>query len=109
MAAHDGRHIRVDAIRKSMKTHRYHLYNVVSDVVAILFTSVLFGFALSYLIGEMDRGVMHELSDLPIWAVVLPIAVAFGVMVMRFVARVGRSLKSYRQRELPPMPSVEGH
>ncbi len=109
MAAHDGRHIRVDAIRKSMKSHRYHLYNAVSDIVAIAFTGILFGFALNYLMGEMERGVMHELSDLPIWVVVLPITVAFGVMVVRFSARVGRSIASYRRRELPPLPSVEGH
>ncbi|TNF26837.1 MAG: TRAP transporter small permease [Deltaproteobacteria bacterium] len=109
MATRDGRHIRVDAIRKALKGPGYHLYEAVSLFVTILFTAFLFWMALDYMVLLEDTSVMHADSGLPQWIVALPITVAFFLIVVRFSAQIVRAVGAWRRREPAPAPQVELH
>ncbi|MCA9518001.1 MAG: TRAP transporter small permease subunit [Myxococcales bacterium] len=101
MATRDERHIRVDAIRKSMKTSAYFLYEVVSLVVTVVFTAFLLAMSLHYLSEQIASGTRHIGSDLPLAIVVFPIVFAFVMMIVRFSVRAVRCVGKYRRGELP--------
>lgn len=109
MATREGRHIRVDAVRKAIKGKGYHLYEAISLFVTILFTAFLFVMALRYLDVLADTGVNHEQSDLPQFVVVLPITTAFLLIVARFLVQLGRAVKAWLRGEPAPAPQVELH
>lgn len=101
MATRDERHIRVDAVRKSLKTPAYFLYEVVSLAVTAVFTAFLLVMALHYLTVQMAAGTRHIGSDLPLAIVVFPIAFGFVMMILRFSVRAGRCIGKYKRGELP--------
>lgn len=109
MATHDGHHITVDAVRKLIKSHKFHLYNAVGDILALLFTAFLGVMAIRYLF-HMRAGADHHIpSDLPAWIAVVPIGFGFAMMSVRFAIRIAASLKSFRNREPAPELKPELH
>lgn len=109
MATREGRHIRVDAIRKAIKGKGYHLYEAVSLFVSIVFTAFLFWMAKDYTLLLADKGVVHADSDLPQWVVALPITVAFLLIVLRFTAQLVAAVNAWRRGEPAPAPQVDLH
>jgi len=109
MATHDGVHIRVDAIRKSLKGPRFHLYNAISDLLALVFTAFLAYMAFGYLGMLREKEFMQEAARMPQWLAALPIAVAFFTMVLRFGIRIVDSLGAWRRGENPPELAPELH
>jgi len=109
MATREGRHIRVDAVRKAIKGPGYHLYEATSLVVTILFTAFLFWMALDYTGLLHETGVTHADSGLPQWIVALPITLAFLLIMIRFSAQLVYAIGAWRRREPAPAPQVELH
>ncbi len=109
MATHDGRHIRVDAIRKALKGPGYHLYNAISDFIALAFTAFLAVMAWRYLSMLQEKEFMQEAARMPQWIAALPIAVAFVTMSLRFGLRIADSLGAWRRRENAPELAPELH
>lgn len=109
MATHAGRHIRVDAVRKALKGPGFHLYNAISDFLALAFTAFLAWMALRYTIGLEAKGMRQEAANMPQWIAAVPIAFAFVVMVLRFGIRIVDSLGSWRRGENAPEGAVELH
>ncbi len=109
MATHDGRHIRVDAVRKGMKGPGFHLYNALSDLLALAFTAFLGWMAWKYLVRLETDGMRQEAAGLPQWVAAIPIVFAFAMMVLRFLMRATDSIISWRRRENAPEGAVELH
>ncbi len=109
MATHEGKHITVDAIRKSLKSHVYHLYNMVGDVVTLVFTGFLGLMAVRYLVHIREGAELHPASALPVWVAVVPIGFAFTMMVIRFGLRIAVSWAAWRRREPAPELKPELH
>jgi TRAP-type C4-dicarboxylate transport system permease small subunit len=102
MATHDGRHISVDAVRKLFKSHHFHLYNAIGEIVSLLFTGFLGVMAVRYLLHMKVGGDYHAASDLSAWIAVVPIGFGFTMMVVRWAIRIAAALKSWRRREPAP-------
>lgn len=109
MATRDGRHIRVDAIRKALKGRAYHLYEAVSLFFTIIFTAFLFWMALDYTGLLAATAVVHADSGLPQWIVALPITIAFLLIGCRFTVQFFYSVGAWRRGEPAPTPQVELH
>jgi len=109
MATHDGRHIRVDAVRKALKGPGFHLYNAISDLVALLFTAFLGFMAIRYMLMLHESGFQQDAARLPQWLAALPIALAFVTMVLRFGIRIADSFTAWRRRENAPELAPELH
>lgn len=109
MATRDGRHIRVDAIRKALKGPGYHLYEAVSLFVTILFTAFLFWMAKDYVGLLASSSVVHADSGLPQWIVAAPIASAFFFITCRFTVQLFYAVGAWRRGELAPAPQVDLH
>jgi len=108
MATRDERHIKVDAIRKTLKGPGHHLYNAISGIVTALFTVFLGYMAIQYFFAQAERGIRHQGTDLPEIVVLLPICFAFIMMVVRFAVRVRRSFEAWQRGEDAPT-TVELH
>jgi len=102
MATHDGRHITVDAVRKLFKSHNFHLYNAIGDIVTLLFTAFLGVMAVRYLIHLKVGGDYHAPSDLSAWIAVIPIGFGFTMMVVRLSIRIAAALRAWRRKEPAP-------
>jgi TRAP-type C4-dicarboxylate transport system permease small subunit len=109
MATHDGRHIRVDAVRKGLKGPGYHLYNALSDLLALGFTAFLGVMAVGYTGMLLEKGFMQEAARLPQWLAAFPIALAFGLMTLRFGLKIVESTRSWLRREPAPELAPELH
>jgi TRAP-type C4-dicarboxylate transport system permease small subunit len=105
MATRDNRHIRVDAVRANLKGKGFHLYNAVGNVVTAAFTG-LFGYLALTFISPGER---HGKSDLPMELIVVPIAIAWALMTIRFFVQSTRCFASYRRGEVAPAPELELH
>lgn len=109
MATHDGRHIRVDAIRKALKGPGYHLYNAISDFLALAFTAFLAVMAWRYLGMLREKEFMQEAARMPQWIAALPVAFAFVTMSIRFGLRIADSVGAWRRGENAPELAPELH
>jgi TRAP-type C4-dicarboxylate transport system permease small subunit len=109
MATHDGRHIRVDAVRKALKGPGYHLYNALSDLLALVFTAFLGVMAVRYTAMLADKGFLQEAARLPQWLAAFPIALAFALMTLRFGVKIVESTRSWLRREPAPELAPELH
>jgi TRAP-type C4-dicarboxylate transport system permease small subunit len=109
MATHEGKHIAVDAIRKNLKSHRFHLYNLVGEIITLLFTVFLGLLAVRYIFHSMLNDEVHADSGLRVWVAVVPIGFAFMMMVIRFSLRIAHSFGAWRRREPAPEFAPELH
>jgi TRAP-type C4-dicarboxylate transport system permease small subunit len=109
MATHDGRHIRVDAVRKGLKGPGYHLYNALSDLLALAFTVFLGVMAVRYTAMLAEKGFLQEAARLPQWLAAFPIALAFALMSLRFAIKIAESTRSWLRREPAPELAPELH
>ena len=85
MATHDGRHLTIDAVRKSIGPKIKPYYNALSHAVAAAFTAAFMLLAYWYL---QDR--LAETSapgEIPDWLKVLAIPVSLGIVTLRFAGR----------------------
>ena len=104
MATRDRKHIQVDAIRKNLGASKLHIYNGISAVVTILFTLFLFVLAFHYVLDEMARGATKAGTGLPEVVVSLPIALAFGIIIVRFSVQAASHFASHRRGD--PVPDA---
>ncbi len=109
MATHDGRHIRVDAVRKALKGPGYHLYNALSDLLALVFTAFLGVMAVRYTLMLAEKGFLQEAARLPQWLAAFPIALAFVLMTLRFGFKIVESTRAWLRREPAPELAPELH
>ncbi|HRE87877.1 MAG TPA: TRAP transporter small permease subunit [Myxococcota bacterium] len=109
MATHEGKHIQIDAIRKNLKSHRFHLYNLLGEVVSLLFTAFLGLMAVRYIFHTMDSGERHPGSDLNVWVAVVPIGLSLLFICFRFSIRIVDSFTAWRRREPAPELAPELH
>lgn len=85
MATHDGRHLKIDAIRKSIAPRLLPWYEALSHTTAALFTA---GF--TYLAWLYFKGRLPELpapGEIPDWIKVLAIPIALALVTLRFAGR----------------------
>lgn len=87
MATHDGKHIRIDFVRKAIPQRFLSAYNALSHLVTMSFCALLLVLAVWYLLDRLRMGATLASIDLQVWLVVLPIPLALTVMVVRFGAR----------------------
>lgn len=109
MATHDGKHIQIDAIRKNIKSHRFHLYNLLGEVVSLLFTAFLGLMAVRYIFHTVESGERHPGSDLDVWVAVVPIGLSLLFICFRFSIRIVDSFTAWRRREPAPELAPELH
>lgn len=90
MAARDGRHIRVDAVRRTLPDALKRPFQVAGDAITLLFLVGLTTLAVQYVRGNWDDWRQSEMSagvfaslPVPYWAATLPIVVGFGLMAAR--------------------------
>lgn len=109
MATHEGKHIQIDAIRKGIKSHRFHLYNLIGEVVSMLFTAFLGVMAVRYIFHTIESGERHPGSELDVWVAVVPIGLSLLFIVFRFAIRIVDSFTAWRRREPAPELAPELH
>lgn len=109
MATHEGKHIQIDAIRKNLKSHRFHLYNFLGEVVSLLFTAFLGLMAVRYIFHTVESGERHPGSDLDVWVAVVPIGLSLLFICFRFSIRIVDSFTAWRRREPAPELAPELH
>ncbi|MEZ4268243.1 MAG: TRAP transporter small permease [Myxococcota bacterium] len=109
MATRERKHIRVDAVRKKMPPRHLPLYNAVGGLMTIIFCVFLGGLALHFLLSKIEHGGTMQASGLPEWVISLPIAVALGVMVVRFSGHLARDLGMWRRGEVPEPEALDLH
>jgi TRAP-type C4-dicarboxylate transport system permease small subunit len=105
MATRDNRHIRVDAVRSTLKGKGFHLYNAVGNYVTAGFTGLFAYLAMTFI----EPGERHGKSDLPMELIIIPIVIAWTLMTIRFFVQGGRCLGAYRRGEVAPVPELELH
>lgn len=84
MATRDGKHIRIDFIRKKVPLTKLNLYNAISGLVAVSFTLFLGALSLDYLTGRLKYGGHVEGLVIADYLVALPIVVGVLVIALRF-------------------------
>lgn len=109
MATKDGRHIKVDAVRKRIAPKNLPLYNAVSGVVTVLFCLFLLVLTVQYMMGRIDHGLLLEATELPEVIMSLPIGFALLLMVLRFSAEVARDFGMFRRGEVAADTGPELH
>lgn len=109
MATHDGKHIQIDAIRKNIKSHKFHLYNFLGEVVSLVFTAFLGLMAVRYIFHTVESGERHPGSDLDVWVAVVPIGLSLLFICFRFSIRIVDSFTAWRRREPAPELAPELH
>lgn len=109
MATHEGKHIQIDAIRKNLKSHKFHLYNFLGEVVSLVFTAFLGLMAVRYIFHTVESGERHPGSDLDVWVAVVPIGLSLLFICFRFSIRIVDSFTAWRRREPAPELAPELH
>jgi TRAP-type C4-dicarboxylate transport system permease small subunit len=85
MATHDGRHLTIDAVRKSVGPKIRPYYNAVSHAVAAMFTAAFMLLAYWYLQDRLAETAAP--GEIPDWLKVLAIPVSLGIVTLRFAGR----------------------
>jgi len=90
MAARDGRHIRVDAVRRTLPEPLVRPFQIAGDLITLGFLLGLTTLAVQYVRGNWDDWIESEMAagvfaslPVPYWAATLPIIVGFGLMAAR--------------------------
>lgn len=121
MATRDGRHVKIDAVRKKVPRRHLYLYNAVGTGVTVLFTLFLLVLAYHHLEepvvkylefktgGSDSYGHYIEGLELPEFMITLPIFLAFFVMTLRFSGRTLDDFGAWRRGEIPPAESPDPH
>lgn len=109
MATHDGRHITVDAVRKTLKSKVFHLYNAIGETITLLFTAFLGVMAVRFLLHLKTGEDHHAPSALSAWIAAIPIGFGFIMMVVRFAIRIAASYNAWRRGEPAPELKPELH
>ena len=85
MATHDGRHLTIDAVRKSIGAKFRPYYNAVSHALAAAFTAAFMLLAYWYLQDRLAE--TPAPGEIPDWLKVLAIPVSLGIVTARFAGR----------------------
>ena len=85
MAAHDGRHLTIDAVRKSIGPKYRPYYNAVSHAVAAVFTAGFMLLATWYLQDRLAE--TPPPGEIPDWLKVLAIPISLAIVTARFAGR----------------------
>ena len=95
MAARDGRHIRVDAVRRSLPDSMKRPFQIAGDIATLGFLIGLTALAVRYVRGNWDDWIESDMTagvfaslPVPYWAATLPIVVGFGLMAARTVGDI---------------------
>jgi TRAP-type C4-dicarboxylate transport system permease small subunit len=89
MTTKEKSHIKLDVARKLCPERYLRVFNIVSDMVAAVFTGLFFYLAALYLFGE-GSGLWYETTlegELPGWLVVLAIPMALLIITLRLLGR----------------------
>jgi C4-dicarboxylate transporter DctQ subunit len=90
MATSKGRHLKIDAVRKSVPQRLQPIYNFFSYVVAAVFSGAFCYLAWKYTIDRLDTSTVA--GEIPDWLKVAAIPVALTFITIRFSARALMSL-----------------
>lgn len=85
MATHDGRHLTIDAVRKSISAKARPYYNAISHAVAAAFTAAFMLLAYWYLQDRLAE--TPPPGEIPDWLKVLAIPVSLAIVTARFAGR----------------------
>ena len=108
MATRDGRHLKIDAIRKAIKGSWLYLYNAIGNTLTALFTTFLLVLAWRY---NSDIGITSKVEglDLGYWLITMPIAISLFVMTLRFAGAAFHEFSAWNRGEVPPDTGPELH
>jgi TRAP-type C4-dicarboxylate transport system permease small subunit len=109
MATRDNKHIQVDAVRRKMPLRWLHLYNMVGGLVTVGTCLLLCVLASEYVISQAGHGNTLEATQLPEVVVSLPIAVATGMMAIRFAVQTAGHLAAHLRGDEPSRPEAGAH
>lgn len=97
MAAKEGRHITVDAVRRVVPDKLQRLFEISSGLITVGLAFVLTILGIEYVranwvdwVDSQYAASVFESLPIPYWASTLPIPVGFGLMAVRFVAVILR-------------------
>lgn len=109
MATRDGRHIQVDAVRKTLTPKQLPLYNGICGLVTLLFCTLLLALSIQYVSEQIEHGGTLQASGLPEVLVSLPIALSFLVMIGRFGVRTAAEFGTWRRGDAGEAPDAGAH
>ncbi len=100
MATKEGRHIKVDAVRKLVGADKLHLYNAIGNTVTFLFVVFLLILAWRY---NETIGLENTIEglDLGYWMITMPIAISLAIMALRFGGTAIAEFRAYGRGEVP--------
>lgn len=109
MATRDGRHIKIDALRKKIPAHHLGLYNAAGTLVTVLFCVLLLVLSVHYVSAQLEHGGILQGTLLPEVVVSMPIAVSLLLMITRFSASGWVDWAAWRRGEAPAPPKLGSH
>jgi len=89
MAVYQRSHLRIDFLRKVLKGWMLQVYSAISNLVALLFTLLLYFLSYEYIFGEGGRYSLPRVEgEIPDWILVFSMTFSFGLMSLRFIKHI---------------------